>query len=189
MSKEELVSYLNEYLNKIKKSRNTMLGDVLGGNTILEKQLIAAKSSVDKIVDIDLNLLSTTLNVNLDVIHKLEKYQYFVTTKYFNLTEEQKIDLKAEISLLLDKILAKNKDRLSFYPEISLLDDEENLVSNLLSRMSMTPNDITWDEYLAMVKILRKQDSLYAKDLLKRLSAYMNYVILNEKRSKYQSIR
>ena len=185
MTKEELISYLEEYLEKIKIAREKSLDYILGDAYQLERNLSETKDNPSKIVDIDLELLKKQLNISDDIFLKLQAYKFFAMSKYFELTEEQKQFIKNELLSLLDKILEKNDNKIALYPEISELDDEEYEVRRVLEKLLSSYNDITLEEYSDMVKILRTKGNLYAKDLLKRLSDYMNRAIIMQKKNQY----
>lgn len=183
MDKKELIDFLCEYLEKIRVARNKSLEIILGDNYHLESDLKKVVNNPSEIVNLDLEALENSFNIDDDLRQKFEAFKLFASTTSFKLNKDQEIDLQKSIYRYLDILLRKNDEKLLLYPEIAQLDDEEDRVSLVLNKMLKTTDYISLDEYMDMVKILRNVQSMYAKDLLRRLSNYMNMVIISQKKN------
>lgn len=177
MMKRELLDYIDGLINKLKEEKGSIPENALGDLIFLYKEINSSLENIEYLKHINLEMLDDYINVPYDVLNILTLYQHLSVSKNYPLTTEQKqyvIYLLQEFKTILEKKLNEFKENSLDYQNL------DNQINNLnsIKTILISKVNITLDDYVLIVQIIKNIREDYNSKLLENVSLYMRDMLI-----------
>ena len=185
MMKRELLDYIDGLINKLQEEKRSIPENALGDLIFLYKKINSSLENIEYLKHINLEMLDDYINVPYDVLNILTLYQHLSVSKNYPLTQEQKqyvIYLLQEFKTLLEKKLNEFKESSVDYQNL------DNQINNLnsIKTILISKVNITLDDYVLIVQIIKNIREDYNSKLLENVSLYMRDMLITRNQIQFE---
>ena len=186
--KKELLDYIDRLINNFEMQQANIMEENLGNLIYFQKKIDRVVSDVEYISQINLETLDEYINVPYDALNTIALYQQLSVSKNYPLAVSQKdyiIYLFQEFKKNLENKVKNFKEGSLEYQNLSnQIDNLNNIRLILISKVN-----ITLDDYILIVQIIKKIKENYNSELLENVSSYMRNIMVSQNQIPDDKIR
>ena len=179
MMNNELLRIFNQLIEAKKEEINIKIKSIVGDLKDLYDKILSIIENPNIIFELDLGILSENIDIEFEVMKRLELYQRFATSTLLKLNDNQKqtivdnlTNFSNKISEILDTKLNNNQDYINLnFDYNKLLDLFNNLKNN---------ETLTKEEFILCSEIIKKnaRNINTSLELIRKLSFLETLVLM-----------
>ncbi len=179
MTKDELLVYISELIENVKKKKDDALEIKFSDLIETRKKIQDVSMSVVNLKDLNIEKVDDYIKIPMDVINIIMFYQLILKSKSYRLDDGQIRYIKYffnELRKLMEKVV---DEKIGNDKDIAVINRQIYSLNKVLS-LFMKPENITLEEYISIVKMIKQSSELseYCDELLYNISSYIKYVMV-----------
>lgn len=179
MTKEELIEYISELINSIKKEKDDILNIRYADLMLVKEQIQNTARDITYLKDLNLEMVDNYINIPMDVINIIMFYQLILKSESYKLDDSQIRYLKYLFNEFSKLISRTTKEKTEEDKDIARINRELYCLNKVINTFHK-PQNVTLDDYIIIVKMIKQSNDLSecCDELLNNISRYIKYVMV-----------
>lgn len=179
MTREELVKYISELIESIKKKKDDALEIKFSDLIEVRKEIQDVSMSIVNLKKLNIEKVDDYIKIPMDVINIIMFYQLILNSKSYRLDDGQIRYIKYffnELRKLIEKVF---DEKIGNDKDIAVINRKLYSLNKVLE-LFLKKENITLEEYINIVKMIKQSNELseYCDELLYNISSYIRYVMV-----------